>query len=89
MADTVKPMTDNCKKALRFLQENDQEWIGSDLGAAADVKGIHPVMNSLFKKGLVVKGKITRPFTNKAGETSDKEYVTYALTEAGRDYVID
>ena len=85
MANT--PLTDNCKKAMAFLQANDQEWVGSDLGEAAGIKGIHPVMNSLFKRGYVVKGTTVRPFTNKAGVTADKEYVTYSLTDAGRAYV--
>lgn len=80
-------LTDNVKKALRFLQENDQEWLGSDLAEATGIKGIHPVMNSLVNKGLAAKGKTVRPFTNKQGVTADKEYVTYMLTDDGRAYV--
>lgn len=83
------PLTDNAKKALAFLQENDQEWIGADLGEAADVRGIHPVMNSLVRRGYVEKGSQVRPFTNKKGETADKPYVTYMLTDAGRAVKID
>lgn len=83
------PLTDNCKIALEFLQSNDQEWVGSDLAAASGVKGIHPVMNSLVKRGLVVKGTATRDFTSKAGVTMPKDYVTYSLTDAGRDYIIE
>ncbi len=85
--DEIK-LTDNCKKALAFLQDNDQEWVGSDLAEASGIKGIHPVMNSLFKNGLVEKGSAERPFTNKKGETAPKAYVTYRLTEKGRSYVI-
>lgn len=82
------PLTDNVKAALSFLQANDSEWVGSDLAAATGIKGIHPVMNSLFKRGLVVKGTTTRDFTNKDGVTAPKDYVTYALSDAGREFVI-
>lgn len=83
------PLTDNSKKALAFLQENDQEWVGADLAEAADIRGIHPVMNSLVRRGYVEKGSQVRPFTNKKGETADKPYVTYMLTDAGRAVKID
>lgn len=83
------PLTDNSKAALAFLQDNDQEWVGSDLANASGVRGIHPVMNALVKRGLVVKGTATRDFTNKAGVTMPKDYVTYRLTDAGRDYIIE
>lgn len=61
--------------------------MGSDLADAAQVKGIHPVMNSLYKRGLVDKGTVVREFTNNKGITLPKEYVTYFLTDAGRDYI--
>ena len=83
------PLTDNAKKVLAFLQENDQEWVGADLGEAADVRGIHPVMNSLVRRGYADKGSKVLPFTNKKGETGEKPYVTYFLTDAGRAVVID
>lgn len=83
------PLTDNSIAALSFMQDNDSEWVGADLGDAANVKGIHPVMNALVKRGLIVKGSTIRPFTNKkTGVTLNKEYVTYALTDAGRSYRI-
>lgn len=83
------PLTDNAKKVLAFLQENDQEWVGADLGEAADVRGIHPVMNSLVRRGYADKGSKVLPFTNKKGESGEKPYVTYFLTDAGRAVVID
>lgn len=84
-------MTDNCKKALAFLREdgNDKTWVGSELSAASGIKGIFPVMNSLFKRGLVTKGTVSKDFTNKAGVTAAKDYVTYTLTDAGRAYEIE
>lgn len=81
-----RELTPNCKKVLEFLQENDKEWVGADLSAETGVKGIHPVCNSLVINGYVEKGSVTRPFTNKKGETTDKAYVTYRLTAAGRDF---
>lgn len=83
------PLTDNCKKGLAFLQANDKVWVGADLAEASGIKGIHPVMNSLFKRGLVEKGTEQKAFTNKAGVTVDKDYVTYALTDAGRDFIVE
>ncbi len=84
-----RPLTDNAKKALAFLQENDKEWVGADLAAATEIRGIHPVMNSLFARGYVEKGSEVRPFTNKKGESGEKAYVTYFLTDAGRAVQID
>ena len=84
------PLTDNCKKVLAFLQEHDTEWVGKDLGEACGiVKGIHPVMNSLVNRGLAVKGSVERDYTNPKGVTAPKAYVTYSLTEAGREYSFD
>jgi hypothetical protein len=81
------PLTENTLAALRFLQGHDQEWVGADLADGSGIKGIHPVMNALVKRGLVTKGSVVRPFTNKkTGITADKEYVTYALTAAGRSF---
>lgn len=88
MADIKElPLTDNCKTVLTFLQDHDEEWVGSELADACGVKGIHPVCNSLVKRGLVVKGSVEREFTNKKGEMGIKPYVTYSLTDAGRDYI--
>jgi len=51
------------------------------------ITGIYPVLNSLIKHGLVEQGEpIVRPFTNNKGETKDKEYKTYRLTDAGRAF---
>lgn len=89
MALEEKALTDNCKKALAFMKENDQVWLGADLANATGIRGIFPVMNSLVKRGLVEKGTAVHPFTNKAGVTADKEYKTYSITDAGRDYKLD
>jgi hypothetical protein len=91
---TLGPLTPNCKIALEYMQEHinempDEGWVGSDLGNLTNLKGIHPIMNSLVKRGLVDKGTTTRDFTNKAGVTAPKEYVTYMLTDAGKDFIPD
>lgn len=80
-------LTDNCKRALAFMQEHDQVWVGKDLIDATGIKGIYPVLNSLIKKELVKNDElVVRPFTNNKGETKDKEYKTYVLTDAGRAF---
>ena len=85
----IGPLTDNCIKALSFLQQHEGEWVGSDLADAAGIKGIHPVMNSLVIRKLAAKGAVVREFTNSKGITMPKEYVTYYLTDAGKNYIFD
>ena len=83
-------LTDNSKRVLIYMQEHDEVLVGKDLIELVGIKGIYPVLNSLIKHGLVVNAEsVVRPFTNNKGETKDKEYKTYALTDAGRAFQID
>lgn len=80
-------LTDNGKRVLGFLQENDKVFVGKDLIELTGIKGIYPVLNSLKKHGLVAEGEpMVRDFTNNKGETKPKEYKTYCLTDAGRAF---
>lgn len=85
-------LTEKALIALTFLQGADGALPGSDIADATGLnpQGIHGVLNSLVKKGLVAKGEpVIRAFTNKAGLTEDKPYVTYYVTEAGADFVAE
>ena len=80
-------LTDNGKRVLLFMQEHDEVLVGKDMIDMTGIKGIYPVLNSLIKNGLVEQAEpVVRPFTNIKGETQDKEYKTYRLTDAGRAY---
>jgi len=80
-------LTDNGKRVIAFMQEHDEVLVGKDMIDMTGIKGIYPVLNSLIKKGLVDYAEpVVRPFTNNKGETQDKEYKTYRLTDAGRAY---
>lgn len=80
-------LTDNGKKLLTYMQENDQVYVGKDLIELTGIKGIYPVLNSLVKHDLVVQSDpVTRDFTNNKGVTEPKEYKTYVLTDLGRNF---
>lgn len=87
MAEKIT-LTDNGKKVLTFMQAHDEVLVGKDMIDMTGIKGIYPVLNSLINHGLVEQGSpVVRPFTNIKGETKDKEYKTYQLTDAGRAYI--
>lgn len=82
-------LTDNGKKVLSFMQSKDQTFVGKDMIEMTGINGIYPVLNSLINKGLVEQDEpVVRPFTNNKGETKDKEYKTYRLTDAGRAFAL-
>lgn len=97
MAEVVEKkeinLTDNCKTVLRFMKENDNGdagYLGVEIAEAVgcNPKGIHGVMNSLVKNGLVAKGSREGSFVSKDGKKGTKPYTTYYLTEAGRAFEI-
>ena len=82
-------LTDNGKKVLKFMQNNDEVLVGKDMIEMTGVKGIYPVLNSLVRHGLVENAElVTRDFVNNKGESKPKDYKTYRLTEAGRTFVV-
>lgn len=82
-------LTDNGKRVLAYMQAHDKVFVGKDMIELTGIKGIYPVLNSLIKHNLVMHGDPEiRPFTNNKGETKDKEYQTYCLTDAGRTFSI-
>jgi|GEM_PF-1915048 hypothetical protein len=76
---------------LSFLQSNEGAYFGDEIAEASDElnpKGIHGVMNGLYKRGLVGKDKTPRTVTrtNRDGEPVEKETeaTAYSLTDEGR-----
>jgi len=96
MSEQVKEnvLTPKSQVVVSFLQENPGAHFGDEIAAATGLnpKGIHGVMNALWKKQLVAKERIVREVITTDAEgnekVSEKEYTAYSLTEAGSDYVI-
>lgn len=82
-------LTDNGKKVLFYMQNNETKIVGKDIADETGIKGIYPVFRSLINRGLVVEGEPeTRPFINSKGESKPKDYKTFLLTDKGRKYTI-
>jgi DNA-binding MarR family transcriptional regulator len=85
-------LTEKSALALEFLQAQSGPVTGAAIadGTGLNPQGIHGVLNSLVKKGLVAKADpITMSRVNKEGLTEDRPYVTYVVTPAGADFVAE
>ena len=87
-------LTEKCSAVLQYLKDNDngeEGYFGTDIAEATgcNPKGIHGVMNSLVKYGLVGKGSREAEFVSKDGKKGTKPYTTYHLTEEGRAFNIE
>lgn len=84
-------LTAKASLALELLQGLDSPVTGAQIAAATELnpQGIHGVLNSLVKHGLVAKGDlVTMLVVNKDGNEEERSYVTYFVTPAGADFVI-
>jgi DNA-binding MarR family transcriptional regulator len=85
-------LTEKAASALAFLQGLAEPVTGEAIANATGLnpQGIHGVLNSLVKKGLVAKGEpVTMSRTNKAGLVEERPYVTYFVTPAGADFIAE
>lgn len=85
-------LTEKAAIALAYLQGQAEPATGESIANATGLngQGIHGVLNSLVKKGLVAKGDpVTMSRTNKAGLIEERPYVTYFVTPAGADFVAE
>lgn len=85
-------LTEKAGIALEYLQSQSEPVTGANIAEATGLnpQGIHGVLNSLFKKGLVSKGDpVTMSVVNKAGLTEERPYVTYLVTSAGAEFVAE
>lgn len=88
MAEAIV-LTEKTALALEFLQGQSGAVTGASVadGTGLNPQGIHGVLNSLVKKGLIAKGDpVTMSVVNKDGVTEDRPYVTYLVTPAGAEF---
>ena len=79
-------LTEKAGIALAFLQGQDEPVTGAQIADATGLnpQGIHGVLNSLVKKGLIAKGdSVTMSVTNKAG-TCRRKSLCYLLRYTSR-----
>ena len=82
-------LTDNGKKVLHFMQIHDKVLIGKEIGELTGVKGVYSVLDSLKKRGLVIDGPAqVKDAINAKGDSIQKNYCTYILTDLGRNISI-
>ena len=85
-------LTEKAATALSFLQGQSAPITGAAVAEATGLnpQGIHGVLNSLVKKGLIGKADpITLSVVNRDGVTEDRSYVTYVVTPAGAEFVAE
>lgn len=85
-------LTPNGASALQYLQGMDSPVTGAQIAEATGLnkQGIHGVLNSLVKKGLVAKADaVTQSVINKAGLAEERAYVTYVVTDLGSSFVAE
>ncbi len=76
--------------AFEFLQGQDSPVTGRTIADATGLnpQGVHGILNSLVKKGLVEKAaSVTQSVIGKDGLMAERAYVTYVLTAAGLEFV--
>lgn len=88
-------LTEKSALALGFLQANEGGYFGDEIAEAIELnpRGIHGVLNSLVKHGLVSKEKTQRMRIRKDKDGNEKEVeveaTVYSLTDAGVNFVIE
>jgi DNA-binding MarR family transcriptional regulator len=85
-------LTEKAATALTFLQGQSGPITGAQVADATGLnpQGVHGVLNSLVKKGLIAKGDaVTMSVINREGQSEDRSYVTYIVTPAGADFVAE
>lgn len=94
MANKVE-LSEKGAKALAFLQANAGEYTVNELAETLDLeaRGVHGVMRPLVSEGLVYKTSREVPYLeeDESGVPKEvlKETKTFAVTDAGLDFVIE
>ena len=83
-------LTPKTAAVLRFLQANPGQYFGDQIATEVGLspRGIHGVLNSLVKKGLVAKAEGERAI-NVDGVETMRAYKLYSLTPAGEAFDVD
>lgn len=81
------PLAEKGRAAIAFLQANEGKHSGQAIvdgaGDILNVRGVHAVMNGLFKRELVGKEKADLLVLDKDGNEVTKNLTVYFLTDAG------
>lgn len=75
---------------LSFLQANQGQHFGDEIASAVGLnpRGIHGVLNSLVKNGLIEKGETERTISVDGADMS-RAYKVYFLTPKGKSFDVD
>lgn len=83
-------LTPKAVLVLDFLKSADAPATGAAIAEATGIaaQGVHGIVSrSLIARGFAEKAdKVNLPFVDKKGNTVEKSYVTYQVTEAGASY---
>ena len=89
MENTLK-LTAKTARVLEIMRAEDAPMFPADIAAHDEAvfdkgsKSVSPLMNTLFKNGLVEKETADRRVVDKDGNEVVKQYVRYSLTEEGK-----
>lgn len=89
MENTLK-LTAKTARVLEIMRAEDAPMFPADIAAHDEAvfdkgsKSVSPLMNTLFKNGLVEKETADRRVVDKDGNEVVKQYVRYSLTEQGK-----
>jgi predicted transcriptional regulator len=78
----VSKLTNNGVKILKFMQSHEGNFFGYEIAQAVGIKdrGVHGIMNSLFKRGFVGKTEAVE----RVVDERIKYQVKYFLTKEGK-----
>jgi predicted ArsR family transcriptional regulator len=83
-------LTGKTASVLSFLQANDGQYFGDEIAAAVGLnpRGIHGVLNSLVKNGLIEKDETERTISIDGVDVT-RAYKVYFLTPKGETFDVD
>lgn len=83
-------LTAKTASVLSFLQANNGPYFGDEIAEAIGLnpRGIHGVLNSLVKNGLIEKGEAERTITVD-GNDIVRAFKSYTLTAMGETFDVE
>jgi predicted ArsR family transcriptional regulator len=83
-------LTAKTASVLSFLQANDGPYFGDEIAEAVGLnpRGIHGVLNSLVKNGLIEKGEAERPISVDGNDVV-RSFKVYNLTAMGEAFDVE
>lgn len=89
MEDVLK-LTQKTARVLEIMRAEDAPMFPADIAAHDEAlfekgsKSVSPLMNTLYKNGLVEKDTADCKVVDKDGNEVVRQYVRYTLTDAGK-----